>query len=108
MADQDVSITSATGETSFVRMPDSGIGFIGVTGTISAGAIVVVVKVNGGSTEFVADTIDATTLLANGNEAGTGYSYFEEIAVPPNASVALKANAAFTGSVTVSVAQGPL
>lgn len=107
MANVDVSITSAAGETDFVATNASGIAFVGVTGTISAGAILIVVKINGSSTEYVADTIDSTAIQVNSNEAGTGYSFFEEIAVPPIASVALKANASFSGSVTVSVVPGP-
>lgn len=102
MAEQDVSITSASGETSFVHFP-VGRGFVGATGSISAGGIDVVVKSRNGSTEFVADTIDATTLQTNGNEAGTGYSFFEAVQTPFDSQVALKANAAFVGSVTVSV-----
>lgn len=102
MATLDVAITSASGETDFVRTGAEGRGFAAVTGTVTTGAILVVVKMNGGATEYVTDTIDATTIQQNSNEAGTGYSYCEEIAIPSNASFALKANAAFTGSVTAS------
>ena len=103
MASQsEASITSASGETSFVTT-NVGRMFIGVTGTISAGAILVVVKPYNSSTEFVADTIDQTAIQVNSNEAGTGYSFFEEIAVPRYCGVALKANATFSGSLTAIV-----
>jgi len=108
MANVDVSITGPSGETSFVTAGDQGVAFIGVTGTISAGAICVVVKVNGGTTEYVADTIDATALAVNATEAGTGTgSFFEQIRIPGKGSVALKANASFSGSVTATVFAEP-
>jgi hypothetical protein len=103
MAYSEASITSATGETEFVSVPPGERAFIGVTGTISAGAVLVVIKIRSSATEYVADTIDATYLQTNGNEAGTGYSIFEPLDVPSNASVALVANAAFSGSVTAVV-----
>lgn len=103
MANSEVSITSASGETVFVQCP-AGIAFVGVTGTISAGAILIVVKPNGGGTEYPADAIDATALAVTPREDGTGTgSFFEGINVPLNASVALKANSAFSGSVTAIV-----
>lgn len=103
MAHLDVTITSASGETDFISTGPEGRAFIGVTGTISAGAILCLVKLNGGSTEFAALAIDQTAIQQLANEAGDGYSYFEEVRIPSNASLALAANASFSGSVVVSV-----
>lgn len=103
----EVTITSASGETLLIATGAEGRAFVGATGTITAGAILLVVKPNGAATEYVADTIDAVTLAANADEAGTGYGFFEEIQVPSHASVALVANAAFAGSVTAIVVGEP-
>ena len=103
MAALDVAITSASGETDFVNTGPEGRGFIGVTGTISAGAILLVVKINQGTTEYVADSIDATVLAATPREDGSGTgSFFEAIQISSNGSFALKASSTFSGSVTVS------
>lgn len=103
MASQsEASITSASGETGFVTT-NVGRMFVGATGNISAGAVLIVVRPYGTTTEFVADTVDATALQVNANEAGTGYSFFEEIAVPRYCGVAIKANSAFSGSLTAIV-----
>lgn len=99
----EATITSASGETAFVRVQTGERGFMGLTGSISAGAVLLIIKVRGSSTEYVADTIDATFLQTNGNEAGTGYSIFEPLDVPAQAHIALKANAAFSGSITAVV-----
>ena len=107
MANLDVSITSASGETDFVSVGNEGRAWVGLTGTLSAGKVLVVVKANGSSTEYVADAIDTTAFQTTANEAGTGYSFFEEIRVPGRASVALKADANFSGSVTASVIPEP-
>lgn len=103
---QTATITSASGETAFVKCA-AGRGFIAVTGTISAGAVLLIVKPEGVSTEFPLDTIDATRIAENANEAGTGYSFGAMVDVPHNAQIALKANAAFTGSVTAVVNGDP-
>lgn len=103
MANLDVAIISASGETDFVNVGPEGRAFVAVTGTVTTGAIQVVVKINGGSTEFVADTIDTATINENSNEAGTGGSFMQEVQIPSNASIGLVANAAFTGSVVASV-----
>lgn len=102
MAISEATVTSAAGETGFVHMP-VGKGFIGATGTISTGALLLVVKPRGASVEYVTDTIDATVLQTNSDEAETGYGFFEQISVPRNSQVALVANASFTGSVTAIV-----
>lgn len=102
MASKSATITSASGETAGVSFR-AGTGSIEVTGTISAGAILIVVKQDDDAVDFVWDTIDATTLQTNANEAGTGYSWGERIQVPHNATIFLKANATFAGSVTARV-----
>jgi hypothetical protein len=106
MASKSATITTAAGETDQVVFP-AGTGSIEVTGTISAGAIQLVVRQEDSAAEYVWDTIDATTLQTNGNEAGDGYSWGERIEVPKNAQVLLVANAAFSGSVTARVTADP-
>lgn len=101
------TISSAAGETEFVATGAEGRAFVAVTGTITAGAVLIVVKLNGVSTEFAAFAIDQTTIQQLADEAGTGYSFFEEIQVPSHASVALVANASFAGSVTAAVQAEP-
>lgn len=102
MATKETTITSAAGETDFVRFP-TGRGHIGLTGTISGGAVVLIVRPPGSSTNYVADTINDTVISTNNNEAGSADSFFEEISVPRDAQVKLAANASFTGSLTVCV-----
>jgi hypothetical protein len=107
MPQSEVSITSASGETEYVATGDEGVAFVGLTGTMSAGGVVILVKPNGASTGFVSDVIDVTTLQQVANEAGTGYSFFEPISVPGKASVKLAANASFSGSLTAIVVAEP-
>ncbi len=102
MAISEASITSAAGETGFVRCPH-GLAYIGAAGTISAGALLLIVKPAGSSVEYVADTINQTIIEENANEAGTGYGFFEQINVPRDANIALVADASFSGSVTAVV-----
>jgi hypothetical protein len=102
MAISEASITSAAGETGFVRCP-YGVAYIGATGTISAGALLLVVKPAGSNVEYVADTINQTIIQENANEAGTGYGFFEQITVPRDANIALVADASFAGAVTACV-----
>lgn len=106
MANQTSSatITSASGETGFVQ---GRTGVIGLTGTMNAGAILVVVKPNESETEFVSDVIDTTAFQAIANEAGTGYSFLERYDAGVLARVALKANASFSGSVSAHIAADP-
>jgi hypothetical protein len=65
--------------------------------------VLLIVKPFGSDTEYVADTIDATVLQTNSDEAGTGYGFFEAVVVPRDAQIALAANATFSGSVTACV-----
>ena len=102
MAIKETTVTGASGETEFLSVP-SGRGWVGATGTISAGALLLLVKPPGAATEYVADTINATVIQQNADEAGTGYGFFEEISVPRFSSVALAADASFAGSLTVCV-----
>lgn len=99
---KSATITSASGETAYLHFP-AGTGAIELTGTITAGAIVLGVKALDDDVEYVWDTIDATTIQTNGNEAGTGYSWGERIQIPHNYQARLKANASFTGSLTARI-----
>lgn len=102
MAISEATIASAAGETGFVRCPH-GVAYIGATGTISGGAVVLIVRPPGSSTNFVTDTIDGTVIQENADEAGTAYSFFEQINVPRDAQIKLAGNASFSGSVVAVV-----
>lgn len=99
---QTATITGASGETGFEFCP-VGTGSISVRGTISAGGIIVAVRPPGAAADYVDSVIDATAIQEVSDEAGTAYSYNVRFDAGPGASVALKANAAFSGSITAQV-----
>ena len=103
---QAATITSASGETGFEPCP-AGICTIALTGTITAGGVCVAVRPPGASSDYVSDLIDQTVIQETANEAGTGYSYMTRAEAGVGASVALKANATFAGSLTVIVSADP-
>lgn len=99
---QSATITSATGETAYEHCP-LGTGSIAVRGTITAGGVVVIVRPPGAAADYVDALIDQTAIQEVADEAGTAYSYMVRFDAGPGASVALKANATFAGSVTAQV-----
>lgn len=72
-------------------------------GDITTGKVIVAVRPYGASADYVSDAIDQTAIREVTDETGSSYSYVARFDAGPNALVALKADANFTGSVTAQV-----
>lgn len=82
-------------------------GTISLKGTMSAGKIVVAVRPPGAASDYISDYINVATLQETPDEAGTGYAFVARFDAGVNASVALKADTNFVGSVTAQVNGDP-
>lgn len=84
--------------------PVSGVrGFIALSGTMTAGGIIVLIQPPQSSTFFPGDYIDVTRFQAVPNSAGDGYGFVSDYDLGLGGSVKVISSADFVGDLTAYV-----
>lgn len=75
-------------------------GVICLTGTMTAGGIIIYVRPAAGDAYYPSDYIDVAKLQRVPDSAGTGYGYVSEFTIGTGGDAKAIASAAFVGSLT--------
>jgi hypothetical protein len=78
-------------------------GFIAITGTMTAGGIIVLIQPSQSASFFPADYIDVSRFEQVPNAAGDGYGFVSDYNLGIGGAVKLISSAAFVGDLTAFV-----